>query len=47
MSMLRCEDCERFIDTDHDVESYIQKLDKWLCWLCREELSEEDLEEVI
>ena len=43
MSMLRCEDCERFIDTDEDVESWIEKLDKWLCWLCRESLTEEEL----
>lgn len=47
MSIIRCADCSDFIDTDDDVESYIEKLDKWLCWACREELSEEDLEDVI
>ena len=45
MSMLRCDDCSRLIDTDADVESCIAKLDKWLCYVCREELSEEDLED--
>ncbi len=45
MSILRCDDCSDLIDTDADVESYIEKLDKWLCWSCQEDLSEEDLEE--
>ena len=47
MSMLRCDDCERFIDTDEDVESYSKKLDKWLCYVCRENLSEKDLEDMV
>lgn len=41
MSILRCDDCERFIDTDENVESYNEKDDRWRCWLCREKLPED------
>ena len=36
MSILRCDSCGEFIDTDFDVESYQEEIDEWLCPACRE-----------
>ncbi len=41
MSIIRCDPCGNFIDTDEDVESYNEKTDRWLCWRCRDEEEEE------
>lgn len=35
MSVLRCDNCSRLIDTDFDVEAYSPKLDEWWCPPCR------------
>ena len=36
MSVLRCDECERFIDTDFDVEAYDEAEDMWFCESCRD-----------
>lgn len=36
MSMTRCDDCCRLIDTDMDDECYYHTKDKCLCEWCRE-----------
>lgn len=41
MSVLCCDDCGHYIDTDEEPEAYIEKLDKWLCIDCRNRLPEE------
>jgi hypothetical protein len=45
MSILRCDNCGDFIDTDADVESYTETedgADQWLCHLCRDEREKEE-----
>ncbi len=45
MSILRCDNCSDFIDTDTDVESYSETgngTDKWFCELCREHREKEE-----
>lgn len=46
MSILCCNNCSDFIDTDADVESYSETedgSDRWLCQLCRDEREKEEL----
>ena len=41
MSVISCDQCGFYVDTDYDVECYIEKLNIWLCLGCREKLPEE------
>ena len=36
MSVITCSDCTRYVDTDFDPASYIEKDDRWVCEICRE-----------
>ena len=35
MSVLKCECCEAYIDSDDDPAAYDESDDTWLCWRCR------------
>jgi hypothetical protein len=35
MSMIRCDRCERLIDSDDDPECFVEKTDEVLCEWCR------------
>lgn len=37
MSVLVCERCSKYIDTDYHPETYREELDQWLCEPCYEE----------
>ena len=37
MSVLHCEYCGDFIDTDDDPEAYDEKRGKWTCHACRQQ----------
>lgn len=37
MSILCCDRCGRFIDTDDEPGSYVEELDAWICEQCSEE----------
>ena len=37
MSVLTCQACGDWIDTDDEPEAYNEATDCWLCWWCREE----------
>lgn len=37
MSIVRCEDCATPIDTDHDVDGWIEELGADYCPKCREQ----------
>ena len=37
MSVLRCDRCSDFIDTDDEPEAYNEKTNTWLCCHCKEE----------
>jgi hypothetical protein len=41
MSIVRCEDCEKFIDTDYDTEHFIDGTEHCnICWNCNEPCSQ-------
>ncbi|MBU6408063.1 MAG: hypothetical protein KGS44_13195 [Alphaproteobacteria bacterium] len=44
MSIMRCESCERFVDTDfeemHDIGNQ-RRLERWVCERCAEEWHDE------
>lgn len=42
MSMLACQECAMWLDTDECPETYRETLDKWLCDACYEGLDEND-----
>lgn len=42
MSMMRCEGCDFFVDTDDDPESLYVIEDLCICERCREELEEDE-----
>ncbi len=42
MSILCCDGCGAYIDTDYDTEAYVESLDKWLCPKCREDIEENE-----
>ena len=37
MSVLTCDSCGDWIDTDDEPEAYDEATDRWFCWRCREE----------
>lgn len=40
MSMMRCDECERLVDTDDDPDSLYVKKRECLCKGCRNDLNE-------
>ena len=44
MSILACERCSNPIDTDFDVDAFVEELDQWRCSKCRDQLDLERAE---
>lgn len=43
MSMLSCERCDALIDTDNKPEAYVEKINMWLCEICRDDIAEQNM----
>ncbi len=42
MSILNCDQCGAYIDTDDHPEAYHERLDMWLCPGCCNDLEEDE-----
>lgn len=45
MSIIRCENCSKLIDTDDRPDTYYENLDMWLCDECYPHFERDDVEE--